>query len=763
MTDTKSEFYKFGPPESPFELEPNELLLKRNGDRVSPQLRGKDFELLVLLVKCAPRRITEESILRQVWPDVKGDGHSPNIVTNSIHHIRKSLSDDAKNPTYIEKAPPKGYRFIAQVETVQEMAPVEQEQEGSGRDTSKSIPIEVQTSAMIHPAPTRYPAGYFSNLDTIHVHVDGGKAADLVDNIVHKFRREGRPSKKNDVEDSTWGPQRTDDPDTYIPHTPGGTNENLQYFSTHLFGAFAETKRELHRLLSALNDLDVDEIVIEAERIIGKFGDEGIEWSNTYVHDYPALCSGDVGYENWQTKPIEIHYSLDIPRNGRWAMKRPLELDRLRDKTTELGIRVGGWFLFKSPNLKEWSYRSNMFEADVQKDKVEEYRRSLKEKIEELGRSEGFTCEVRALVEQTIGIWKTPLKPYPEPRSVSELSDWEAKYPNLRDFWVVTPNFLGDKEAPIQKAMIHNLRRDSNVTYTYFLRSIADYKRLQSLAEYLGRKLSPHVNVYDKIRAVMVLRDASDEGAFESVFERGQLWQGCFIANPIPGENGVDDADGYMLEKSKDAGRISGGRVMNNEEVKDIVKLLAALIPEGNRVLPLQGFCMPVSPEENKEVSGVTVVCIGLKDLPQLLNDVDDDGVATLLREYDLLVASETSKLGGEVVRSIETGYLLKFDKQNEALLCAKQIHKGVNTALKQRIAIDSGDVWRVMRAHGTDYCGKTITRCRELLKTTKYGEVRTTDWFRNTLGRKLSAELEPVEKPFDFEGIKGKIWKLKV
>lgn len=737
--DTNSKTYRFGP----FELDTDSGVLWRKEEGTTNKLvplTGKTFQVLVLLVNHAGKAVTMDMIIDKISPPDRPVDE--NNVVGRISKIRSCLSDDPKNPTYIKTLRNKPGYLFNEDQLIRESTPAN----------------VVGAQGPFAPETDEVGSVNFSELDSIHVHVDGGSEEAPIVEIVNRFSREGKRSKINSVVDFTTGPQREDDPLTYIPHTPGGIdNENLEYFSTHLFGDFAETKSGLRQLLTRLPEHGCDGMVIEAERIIGKFSDERIQWSETYIHHFPVLCTGDVGYEVSKTKPIEIHYALDIPKQGRWATEPPLDLKELPKLTTRLGIRVGGWFLFDKHEQNKWAYRSNMFEKESQQDEIEKNRCRLRAALEEIGNSKGFTCEVRALVEQTIGIWNTPLKSVCQPRSVDELSDWEAKYPNLRDFWVVTPNFLGDKSKPIQDAMIGNLL-NRNVTYTYFLKSIADYNRLLSLAEELERKLRGYVIVSDRIRAVLVLRGASDKAALEKVFNKQGDVQGYFIANPLPRNDGVDDVDGYMLERSENAGEISGGRVMNREQIKKIVELLKPLVPSGSG---LQGYCLPLSPQKSEEVRGATIICIGLKGLPQLLNDVDDENNACRLREYDLLVASETSKLGGQVVRSIDSGYLLMFEGQNEALLCAEQLQKEIDLPLNQKIAIDIGDVWRVMRAHGFDYCGKTLTRCRKLLKETKYGEVRMTNSFYKELGKKYVTKLVPAKEELDFENSKSKIWKL--
>jgi DNA-binding winged helix-turn-helix (wHTH) protein len=722
------ERYVFGP----FVLEGRELWREDElGSREYIGLQPKSLKILALLVGRAGKAVSRDVIIDEVF---EGEDRYESSINTRISEIRNRLGDDAKNPTYIETLNNKcGYRIKVKVE--------------AERPTVPELALQRQDAF-----------SGFNELDSIHVHIDGGNEGALVSGMVFRLDREGKHSKINKVKAFTKGPQRDDDPEDYVSHTPGGLDsENLQYFSTHLFGNFAETKSGLRQLLAGLDEATDAGMVVEAERIIGKFSDDGrVGWSSTYIHEYPVLCSGDVGYKVSKTKPIEIHYAIDIPKEGTWLHRHPLDLATLPDFTADLGIRVGGWFLFDKRDQKKWAYRSNMFVLDVPPEEVEAHRLRLKAAVEELGQRERFTCTVRALVEHSIGIWNTPLERSECRRSVKELSDWEAKYPNLRDFWVVTPNFLGDKEEYVQSAMIRNLQH-RGVTYTYFLQSVADYNRLLSLAEDLERKLRPHVRVYDLIQAVLVLRNASTESALETVFRQSE-GQGCFIANPLPAPDGIDDADGYMLEKSDVPGQISGGRVMTRGQTNEVVELLKPLVPNGH---PLQGYSMRLGHQKNEEHFGVTIICVGLKGLPELLNDVDDAAIAQQLREYDLLVAAETSKHGGHVVRSIELGYLLLFGEPSEAWLCARQLQRG-DASHNQRVAIDLGGVWRVTRAHGIDYCGKTVARCRELLRKVKYGGLYTTDSFRNELAKKYSAALVPAEEELVFERSRIKIWKLK-
>jgi DNA-binding winged helix-turn-helix (wHTH) protein/class 3 adenylate cyclase len=721
-----TERYKFGP----FVLDAGGTLQRETepGRYELVNLQPQSLKILTFLVRHAAELVTRDRLMNVVFGHDVNESH----VNTLICEIRERLGDQAGSPTYIKTLPKRGYIFIKEVTRLDDLPPLPQ------------------------PRPSQRG---FNELNSLHVHIDGGDEGALVEGMVGKLEREGRRSKINRVLAFTKGPQRESDPEDYIAHTPGGLkSENLQYFSTHLFGNFAETKVTLRRLLADLHEATGARVVVEVERVIGRIEHDGAdEWSDTYVHHFPALCSGDVGFKVSKTKPIEIHYAIDIPKKSPWLDRHPLELATLPSLTAELGIRVGGWFLFDKRGQNKWAYRSNMFAADIRQEEVRAHWLQIKAAVEALGRSADFTCEVRAVVEHSIGIWNTPLEGCDGRRSVEELSDWEAKYPNLREFWVVTPNFLGDKEEHIQGAMIRNLRR--GVVYTYFLQSIADYNRLLSLAEDLRGKLRADVKVYEQIRAVLVLRDASGERPLERQFRQEGV-QGCFIANPIPAAGGGgDDADGYMLEKSDDPGQISGGRVMTRGQLAEIVGLLKPLVPDGR---PLQGYSMPLAQQEKVEVMGATVVCVGLEGLPDLLNEVDDAGRARQLRDYDLLVAGETSKFGGQVVRSIEPGYLLLFKNPNEAWLCARTLLRAAAPPCALSVAIDLGGVWRIMRAHGDDYCGKTVARCRELLKATAAGELLVTGSFHDELGKRYQPELELAQKELVSEAGRSEIWKLK-
>jgi DNA-binding winged helix-turn-helix (wHTH) protein len=94
----------------PFGLDPANQCLWRDGQRVL--LKPKPFAILHYLVDHAGRLVTQEELLRALWPDTYVQ---PEVLKRHIFEIRDVLGDDPKRPTYIETLSRRGYQFIAPV------------------------------------------------------------------------------------------------------------------------------------------------------------------------------------------------------------------------------------------------------------------------------------------------------------------------------------------------------------------------------------------------------------------------------------------------------------------------------------------------------------------------------------------------------------------------------------------------------------------------------------------------------------------------
>jgi eukaryotic-like serine/threonine-protein kinase len=119
----KTARYRFGP----FELDPAEGALARNGIRV--RIQDLPFRLLLMLVERPGEIVTREEARQRLWPEntfVELD----NSLGVAIRKVRESLNDNAEAPQYVATLPRRGYRFIApvqliaavQVETVEQPA-----------------------------------------------------------------------------------------------------------------------------------------------------------------------------------------------------------------------------------------------------------------------------------------------------------------------------------------------------------------------------------------------------------------------------------------------------------------------------------------------------------------------------------------------------------------------------------------------------------------------------------------------------------------
>jgi eukaryotic-like serine/threonine-protein kinase len=109
-TSPKIARYRFGP----FELDPGEQALSRNGVRI--RLQDLPYRLLLMLVERPGEIITREEVRLRLWPEntfVEFD----NSLGVAIRKVRESLNDSADAPNYVETVPRRGYRFVAPVLT----------------------------------------------------------------------------------------------------------------------------------------------------------------------------------------------------------------------------------------------------------------------------------------------------------------------------------------------------------------------------------------------------------------------------------------------------------------------------------------------------------------------------------------------------------------------------------------------------------------------------------------------------------------------
>ncbi|HEY0139704.1 MAG TPA: winged helix-turn-helix domain-containing protein [Thermoanaerobaculia bacterium] len=109
----------------PFEVDAQSGELRREG--VVVPLPPQPFRLLVALLARPNELVTREELRQKIWDDGTNVDFDRGL-NFCVLQLRNALGDDAKNPTYIETLPKRGYRFIGSLvaepvaEAVQEIA-----------------------------------------------------------------------------------------------------------------------------------------------------------------------------------------------------------------------------------------------------------------------------------------------------------------------------------------------------------------------------------------------------------------------------------------------------------------------------------------------------------------------------------------------------------------------------------------------------------------------------------------------------------------
>src|SRR5665213_670812 len=102
-----------------FELNPSESLLLRH--RVAVPLPKKAFEMLLFLVQKNGHLVEKSDLINAIW---EGTFVEEGNIAVIISMLRKALGEDRSEHRYIKTIPKRGYRFVAEVRTLE--VPVEE-------------------------------------------------------------------------------------------------------------------------------------------------------------------------------------------------------------------------------------------------------------------------------------------------------------------------------------------------------------------------------------------------------------------------------------------------------------------------------------------------------------------------------------------------------------------------------------------------------------------------------------------------------------
>lgn len=98
--------YRFGD----FTVDGEQKVLLSNGSPLP--LAPKVFDTLLILVDNSGRIVEKKELMSRLWPDTFVEESN---LTFNIQQLRKVLGDNARQPSFIETVPRRGYRFIAEV------------------------------------------------------------------------------------------------------------------------------------------------------------------------------------------------------------------------------------------------------------------------------------------------------------------------------------------------------------------------------------------------------------------------------------------------------------------------------------------------------------------------------------------------------------------------------------------------------------------------------------------------------------------------
>src|SRR5215813_4211470 len=122
-----SDFYEFGP----FRLDPKEHTLLRDGRPIP--LRPKVFDILLVLIENRGHLVDKEQLMNSLWTEQFVEEGN---INKNISMLRRALGEGDDGQQFIETVPKRGYRFIADVQKVNnDEAPV-----------SPSTPTQTRTS-----------------------------------------------------------------------------------------------------------------------------------------------------------------------------------------------------------------------------------------------------------------------------------------------------------------------------------------------------------------------------------------------------------------------------------------------------------------------------------------------------------------------------------------------------------------------------------------------------------------------------------------
>jgi len=139
MTEHKYFVFRF----EDVEVREREFTVWRAGEAL--QVEPRAFRVLLFLLRNPQKLISKDELLDAVWNDC---AVSENSLTRSVALLRRILADDSREPRYIATVPTIGYRFLCDVQAIEEgdTAPTASDLKSGGVETA-----EKTVESPVHP------------------------------------------------------------------------------------------------------------------------------------------------------------------------------------------------------------------------------------------------------------------------------------------------------------------------------------------------------------------------------------------------------------------------------------------------------------------------------------------------------------------------------------------------------------------------------------------------------------------------------------
>ncbi len=118
-------------------VEPTLDRISQNGREV--RLRPRAMDVLTVLALAAGKLVSKQSLIDEVW---RTEYVSDHALTQVIAELRAALGDDAKEPSFIENIPRRGYRLVASVTPAAESV---------ASNHGVSMPFKIETEGGTRP------------------------------------------------------------------------------------------------------------------------------------------------------------------------------------------------------------------------------------------------------------------------------------------------------------------------------------------------------------------------------------------------------------------------------------------------------------------------------------------------------------------------------------------------------------------------------------------------------------------------------------